>query len=1119
MPLVRYQVRNEYGLGDPEIYRSAKKDDSPALLEGVAVAGLVGILRQLGDLAEFAVEIFHDLHEQVMAVAARGHNMMIRLEYLEAEIPSVEKSILSKKTHIQCAYSKGSEWHTQIQIDQNHLTRGDLPRFIMDAYEECRGPPRLYLLDRFDTGGSGACLKRYSDPSFFKKKWVGSELMKAEKFQKEKKAHRNKKKAQHERNGEDRDVGSISQHNASSRCFSSLETNEKIARTERMSTPDMKLKPQQVNGSRSVELIKGTGSVRPIFGANSPPGLEEPETNLSATPSLKIRSFGRISTSTPSTLSLELNQMVAEDNRSSHESVHQESIHDSVMWEEKTEVLIPEVELAISSIDASESLLLSGLEERPSNYGNGVDQVMSPSGHEEGSGSQGQSDGTACETDTYMDARATMDSDTEMDPPCKKEGEMKLLSSLIQGFSPNGDSFRSLGSPMRTPPDDHEVPLGTGSACSHTPSNHDTSNSQYLACEGPTQTSASGFSENCISESFSDIVSVRLWTNGGLLGLEPAKPMNIGNAGNQAPNASAMVTTNNAECSSQDTDSTSMAHSTRAPLEEQTRNPGRLIECPYNFRPNMENRGNREDFVIKQKCQEDLALQLELKQGKSFKPSNNQLSNGSEENFVDASVVSSKAELQNSSSFEGKSSADHTEQSDDLVSKAHVKTNLVKFQGGSLRIDPATSSGNTNSKVLANDKFWSLQHSFSSKAGYNGPPSPPLEHMKISFHPMNGSSTSQFKLSFPDGHRFGGRIKDLSLCPSLSLSDPAVPLHDASETESALDLGVLSLKDQETQSKIFHGDSEVLKHADSEYDSEDYSTEEFHKRSPGFSVNLISQESESESWICDDTNGSKDERYDGLCRVSSDTSISSSLGLDGTSSLPFPEDCEFGGPYGGNGNRSPFSMSSSSVELLANLGTVNSTLVPESKDLRYSEPESSVNLASLQEISLNLAAPESIGYETETYEMPPPPPLPPVEWRTMKTPLPGLENKQETAIHASTIASMHTPDIKTVPQSEEGIAKGALMAALNSNGKSTLKKHEASVQPPRSEPLDERTMLLEQIRTKSFSLRRTTTARPNLSPGPTTNINVAAILEKANAIRQAFAGSDDGGDDDNWSDA
>lgn len=52
MPLVRYEIRNEHSLANPQLYRTAAKDDPEGLLEGVAMAGLVGIVRQLGDLAE-----------------------------------------------------------------------------------------------------------------------------------------------------------------------------------------------------------------------------------------------------------------------------------------------------------------------------------------------------------------------------------------------------------------------------------------------------------------------------------------------------------------------------------------------------------------------------------------------------------------------------------------------------------------------------------------------------------------------------------------------------------------------------------------------------------------------------------------------------------------------------------------------------------------------------------------------------------------------------------------------------------------------------------------------------------------------------------------------------------
>ncbi|CAH9101111.1 unnamed protein product [Cuscuta epithymum] len=202
MPLSRYKIRNEFSLADPELYRSADKDDPEFLLEGVAMAGLVGVLRQLGDLAEFAAEIFHDLHEEVLATAARGHNLSIRVQQLEADFPSIEKALLSQTNHSLFFYSPGTDWHPNIHMEQNLVTQGDLPRFVMDSYEECRGPPRLFLLDKFDIAGAGACLKRYTDPSFFKEGASSFEMTHSD-FHREKRTRKAKqKKGPRGRNGE-----------------------------------------------------------------------------------------------------------------------------------------------------------------------------------------------------------------------------------------------------------------------------------------------------------------------------------------------------------------------------------------------------------------------------------------------------------------------------------------------------------------------------------------------------------------------------------------------------------------------------------------------------------------------------------------------------------------------------------------------------------------------------------------------------------------------------------------------------------------------------------------------------------------------------------------------------
>ncbi|XP_075091065.1 protein SCAR3 isoform X2 [Nicotiana tabacum] len=202
MPLVRTAARNVYGLGTPELYRDADKEDPKVVLDGVAVAGLVGILRQLGDLAEFAAEVFHGLQEQVMVTSSRSNRLVARVQKIEAALPPLEKSVLAQRSHLHFAYTAGSNWHARIRTEQNHFIYNDLPRFIMDSYEECRGPPRLHLLDKFDPGGPGSCLKRYSDPTFFKRASVGSDEEYIEKVLKEKKGRKIKKKRSWRRNGE-----------------------------------------------------------------------------------------------------------------------------------------------------------------------------------------------------------------------------------------------------------------------------------------------------------------------------------------------------------------------------------------------------------------------------------------------------------------------------------------------------------------------------------------------------------------------------------------------------------------------------------------------------------------------------------------------------------------------------------------------------------------------------------------------------------------------------------------------------------------------------------------------------------------------------------------------------
>ncbi|XP_058000174.1 protein SCAR2 isoform X2 [Hevea brasiliensis] len=262
MPLSRYQLRNEYGLADPELYRAANKDDPEALLEGVAMAGLVGLLRQLGDLAEFAAEVFHDLHEEVMTTAARGHGLMARVQQLEAEFPSIEKAFLSQTDHSPFFTNAGVDWHPNLRMEQNLITRGDLPRFVMDSYEECRGPPRLFLLDKFDVAGAGACLKRYTDPSFVKVEATSFGIPALD-VQREKKIRKVKKKGSRWRNGETPEVPT------SHAKLHQLFLEERVENGHPDPARLVKLKRRQLNGF-PFDLKPGKSYMEKFLGTSSP---------------------------------------------------------------------------------------------------------------------------------------------------------------------------------------------------------------------------------------------------------------------------------------------------------------------------------------------------------------------------------------------------------------------------------------------------------------------------------------------------------------------------------------------------------------------------------------------------------------------------------------------------------------------------------------------------------------------------------------------------------------------------------------------------------------------------------------------------------------------------------
>ncbi|CAK9150456.1 unnamed protein product [Ilex paraguariensis] len=423
MPLSRYQIRNEFSLADPELYREAEKDDPEALLEGVAMAALVGVLRQLGDLAEFAAEIFHNLHEEVMATAARGHSLKVRVQQLEAEFPSFEKTFLCQTNHSSFFHNAGVDWHPNLHMDQNLMTQEDLPRFIMDSYEECRGPPRLFLLDKFDVAGAGACLKRYTDPSFFKVQASAFEMMKAE-VQREKKTRKAKKKGSHRRNGATPEVLPTS-HAKLRQLFLEERVENGIGDPAR----HVKLK-RRLNGF-PFDSKFGKSYMEKLFKTPSPKHKEIHEISANSS----AWKLPPIITSSSGLEVLEISTVSPK-----RESLQREGSPCSSSNIEGT-VLKPW--LRQLSVDVTDGVMLTVPEQSShleadnilptlQKFVNEKEIVVDGESKVDGSVHGHQSDDTGREIDNYMDALTTMESEMEIDSEFRAKNGLGLLQNEKQ---------------------------------------------------------------------------------------------------------------------------------------------------------------------------------------------------------------------------------------------------------------------------------------------------------------------------------------------------------------------------------------------------------------------------------------------------------------------------------------------------------------------------------------------------------------------------------------------------------------------------------------------------------------------------------------------------------------
>ncbi|CAH8389280.1 unnamed protein product [Eruca vesicaria subsp. sativa] len=500
MPLVRVEVRNVYGLGKTELHRDVNREDPKAVLDGVAVSGLVGILRQLGDLTEFATEIFHGIQEEVILTSSRSNKLKMRLKQIEATVPSIQKAVLAQTNHIQFAYTGGLEWHPRIPNGQDYFVYDDLPQFIMAPYDDCRDPPRLHLLDKFDINGPGSCLKRYSDPTHFKRSSRASKLPEI------------KKKKSLPRS---RDISRVaSMANQSDRkTLTSLSFSGRTSSSKTASTMETESK-SDLQDHRSFSFDSRSGGEK----------LKGVSTSSRFTPG-------------PRTIASVLSESESEDENDDSPPSQGLTAGGSscVSWHEKAEI----VETNALKIETDEAPDVMDTNAELEEHGE-VETVqdIKPRGMEMDS-----EDETASEEDDFVDALYTIDSESDNDQEVQKKISNEIIEeefdnnvceqeteNVSSNFSLDHEAMCAsasdlhLSSPLSKPDEMiHQDPWEALDISNSTPHSYSNGFSNPLY-------DTNGVQENQESEDESSCDNEegpKLWTNGNLLGLKPSKPKTV----------------------------------------------------------------------------------------------------------------------------------------------------------------------------------------------------------------------------------------------------------------------------------------------------------------------------------------------------------------------------------------------------------------------------------------------------------------------------------------------------------------------------------------------------------------------------------------------------------------
>lgn len=173
-PLIR-SIAAATGQGHAANVASAANINIVNELECVTNGTLANLIRQLSSLSRQAEELLTGVYEEASDLLTRTVNLQQRMDSLASKIENLDQPP-DAPIALRDPTNQREIFSSNMQYDQQILSKQRMPSSIAELYQACDKPPPLNKLDPYrDDGKDG--LKFYTDPTFFFELWK-KEMMK-----------------------------------------------------------------------------------------------------------------------------------------------------------------------------------------------------------------------------------------------------------------------------------------------------------------------------------------------------------------------------------------------------------------------------------------------------------------------------------------------------------------------------------------------------------------------------------------------------------------------------------------------------------------------------------------------------------------------------------------------------------------------------------------------------------------------------------------------------------------------------------------------------------------------------------------------------------------------------